>query len=195
MSTSSPTTPLAVSEGRTPAWVGPLQGTLLGLLVSLSYYRIIISMVNQWWHDSNYSHGFFVPLFATWAIWKERKELGKVPLKPTWHGLFVILAGLAVLVVGVLGAENFLSRSSLLFVLAGIIIYFYGWPLFRAASFPWACLFLMIPIPVIIFNEAALPLQFQASKLASGLLNFVGVPVLREGNVIHLPALTLDVVE
>ena len=105
------------------------------------------------------------------------------------------MGGVGLLVLGVLGAENFLSRTSLLFVAAGMAIQFRGWRFFRAILFPWAVLFLAIPIPVLIFNKIAFPLQFFASKLASGLLALFGVPVLREGNVIYLPSLTLDVVE
>src|SRR5229473_1017645 len=99
------------------------------------------------------------------------------------------------LVLGVLGAENFLARTSLLFLVAGLVIDFCGWHYFRALIFPWAVLFLMVPLPAILFNQVALPLQFLASRLASGLLELVGVPVLREGNVINLPSLSLDVAE
>jgi exosortase len=99
------------------------------------------------------------------------------------------------LALGVFGAENFLSRVSLLIVLAGLVIQFQGWSFFRVLLFPWAVLFLMIPLPTIIFNELSLPLQFLASRLGSSLLTIVGVPVLREGNVIQLPSLTLDVAE
>jgi exosortase len=83
----------------------------------------------------------------------------------------------------------------LLFLLAGLIIYFRGWRFFRTMLFPWAVLFLMIPLPTIVFNQIALSLQFQASRLAGSLLALVGVPILREGNVIRLPSLTLNVVE
>ena len=108
----------------------------------------------------------------------------------------MIAGALCVLIVGVLGAELFLSRSSLVFLFAGMVIYFAGWRIFpRALLFPWAVLFLMIPIPVIIFNQIALPLQFMASRLATWLLGLVGVPVLREGNVINLPSMSLEVVE
>lgn len=61
--------------------------------------------------------------------------------------------------------------------------------------FPWAFLFLIVPIPTLILNEITLPLQFLASNLGSSPLRLVGVPVLREGNVIQLPAITLEVVE
>ncbi len=165
---------------------------LLGLLAFV-YYGILGALVLDWWNDPNFSHGFFVPLFSFFVIWQDRSQLARLPLKPHWFGLVVITGALLILVVGVLGAELFLSRSSFVFLLAGLIIYFSGWQYFRALLFPWAVLFLMIPIPVVIFNEVTFPLQFMASRLATFLLSLVGVPVLREGNVIHLSSMSLEV--
>jgi exosortase len=102
---------------------------------------------------------------------------------------------LSVLVVGVLGAELFLSRISLLLLIAGLIVFFLGWNYFRALLFPWTFLVLMIPIPAIVFNQITFPLQILASKIAAGVLPAFGVPVLREGNVINLPAMALEVAE
>jgi exosortase len=174
---------------------GLLQRAVLVLLIGLLYFRILSGLVSQWWHDPNYSHGFIVPLFCAWLVWKERQRLAGLPQKGSGAGLVAVVAALAILVLGVFGAENFLSRTSLLFLLAGLIVYLGGWTWFRHLIYPWAVLFLMIPLPAIIFYQISLPLQFQASRLASGLLQLGGIPVLREGNVIHLPALTLDVVE
>ena len=94
-----------------------------------------------------------------------------------------------------LGAELFLSRVSLLLVIAGLIVLFAGWKFFRALLFPWAFLIFMIPIPAIIFNQITFPLQFLASRVASAVLPLAGVPVLREGNVIMLPDMALEVAE
>jgi exosortase len=175
--------------------VAVLQNLILATLLLLLYYRILASLVAQWWQDANYSYGFLVPVFAGWVIWNRRICLASTPANPSNWGFVVIAAALGEAVVGTVGAENFLSRTSLLLLVAGLIIYFRGWRSFRAALFPWGALFLMIPLPAIVFNHFALPLQFQASWFASSLLALIGVPVLREGNVIHLPSLTLDVVE
>jgi exosortase len=175
--------------------VALLQNLILATLVVLLYYRILLNLVAQWWQDANYSYGFLVPVFAGWVIWNRRICLASTPENPSNWGLVVIAAALGEVVLGIVGAENFLSRTSLLLLVAGLIIYFRGWRSFRAVLFPWGVLFLMIPLPAIVFNQFALPLQFQASRFASTLLALVGVPVLREGNVIHLPSLTLDVVE
>ncbi len=97
------------------------------------------------------------------------------------------------LIVGRLGAEIFLDRSSMLLVLAGVVILFLGWDLFRAVLFPWAFLLLMIPIPAIVLNQITFPLQLLASRVAAAILPVLGVPVLREGNVMNLAAMPLEV--
>ena len=101
------------------------------------------------------------------------------------------------LVLGVLGAELFFSRVSLLILLAGLIILFQGWTFFRAVLFPWAFLILMIPIPNLLLQQVTFPLQLLAARLSTALLDLVNVPVLREGNVIRLAAMPegLDVAE
>lgn len=159
------------------------------------YWSVLTHLIGQWWHNPNFSHGFFVPLFSGWVIWQERHELGRLPVRPSWTGLAIAALGMCTLVVGQLGAELFLSRSSLLMVLAGVIVLFYGWAYFRALLFPWAFLILMIPIPAIVFNEITFPLQLLASRVSGVILPLLGVPVLREGNVINLPAMALEVAE
>jgi exosortase len=159
------------------------------------YWPTLAHLVGQWWNDPNFSHGFFVPLFSAFVIWQERDRLARITPQPSWAGLIVLLAALGMLVVGRLGAELFLDRSSLLLLVAGAVILFLGWNLFRAVLFPWAFLLLMIPIPTIVFNQITFPLQLLASKVAARVLPVLGVPILREGNVINLPSMALEVAE
>lgn len=171
------------------------QVALLTILIGFLYYDILTRLVMDWWKDPNFSHGFLVPFFSAFVVWQSRRRLAALPAEPSWFGLVVAAGSLGILIVGVLGAEFFLSRSSLVFLLAGLVIYFLGWKHFRALLFPWAFLFLMIPIPAIIFNQIAFPLQFLAARLASSLLVLSGIPVLRDGNIIQLPTMTLEVAE
>lgn len=171
------------------------QFVVLGALGVWLYWTTVLGLVSQWWKDPNFSHGFFVPLFSAYIVWQEKDRLARILPKPSWFGLIPIVVGLAVLIVGRMGAELFLDRSSLLLVLAGVIIVFSGWNLFRALFFPWAFLALMIPIPTLIFNQVTFPLQLLASQVAAAVLPLFGVPVLREGNVINLPAMPLEVAE
>ena len=183
--------PSSAIWGEVPLWQ---VGVLAALCVWL-YWSTLLHLVGQWWSDPNFSHGFFVPLFSAFVIWQERDRLARIRPTPSWTGAIVLLAGLGLLVVGRLGAELFLDRSSLLVVIAGVIILFLGWNLFRALLFPWAFLLLMIPIPTILFNQITFPLQLLASKAAAAVLPLMGVPILREGNVINLPSMALEVAE
>jgi exosortase len=172
-----------------------LRLALLAVLVGFIYYHILARLVMDWWTDPNFSHGFLVPIFSGFVVWRSRKRLADLPMQPSWFGLAVVAGALGILIVGVLGVEFFLSRSSLVFLIAGLVIYFLGWRHFRAMLFPWAFLFFMIPIPAIVFNQVAFPLQFLAARLASSLLDLFGVPVLRQGNIIQLPAMALEVAQ
>jgi exosortase len=168
---------------------------LIGALTLAVYYRVLAKLVTDWWQIPDFSHGFLVPFFAAYLVWAKRKTLLNTRLAPSWSGVAVVGLGLAVLLLGVYGAELFLARISLVILLAGIVLSFGGWRLLKELRFALLVLLLAIPIPAIIFNEITFPLQILASKLASALLPLFGVPVLREGNVIELPAMKLEVAE
>jgi exosortase len=171
------------------------QAAVVVLLIGWLYWPILFHLAKQWSNDANFSHGFFVPAFSLFVLWQDRDRIAREPRDPSPSGLLIVILALVVLVAGVLGAELFLSRVSLLLLIAGLVIFFRGWHSFLAVLFPWAFLFLMIPIPEIVFGQITFPLQILASKVAALLLPLLGVPVLREGNVINLPAMPLEVVE
>jgi exosortase len=176
---------------------GPLvfQVAVMAALLFVLYARILEHLAEEWIDDPNYSYGFFVLLFCGWIVWTKRHKLRTTPRKPALMGLAIIAGALALLVLGVYGAELYLSRTSLLFLIAGLIIYFLGWRMFGVVVFPWSILLLTIPLPAIVLNQLSLPLQFEATRLSSRLAELAGIPVLREGNIIVLPALTLDVAD
>jgi exosortase len=189
---------LSASETRLPSGLPRWQVVALLLLVAWLYASILARLFLQWVgpaRDPNFEHGIFVPFFALFILWQQRAQLAKISPNPSWAGLPLVALSLFMLILGVLGAELFFSRVSLLILLAGLIILFEGWTFFRAVLFPWAFLILMIPIPNLILQQITFPLQLLASKLATVLLQVVGVPVLRQGNVIVLAAMPLDVAE
>ena len=174
-----------------PVWQA---GILAAPLIWL-YWFTVVHLVGQWWHDPNFSHGFFVPLFSAYVLWQQRERIAQIRPAPSWSGLVVLLAALGVLIVGRMGAELFLDRSSMLLVLAGVVILFLGWNRFRAVLFPWACLLLMIPIPTILFNQLTFPLQLLVSRVSAAVLELVGVPLVLEGNILRLATGPLNVAE
>ena len=168
---------------------------LLFLTVWL-YASILAHLFLQWMNDSDFSHGIVVPIFALYVIWQDRKQLSAIVPAPSWTGLPLVVLSMIVLVLGVLGADIFLPRVSLLILLAGLVILFQGRKFFRAVLFPWAFLILMIPIPALIMNRITFPLQLLAAKLAAALLELVGIVVLLQGNILTLASgQQLDVAE
>lgn len=174
-----------------PSW----QVVTLTLLTLWLHGPTLTRLVAQWWHDPNFSHGFVVPAFSAFLLWQRRASLARMSLKPSWAGVGVVALALAVLIVGQTGAELFLARLSLLLLASGLIALFLGWHYLQAVLFPMGFLVLMIPIPAIVFNQITFPLQLLASRLATEGLSWLGVPVLREGNIIVLPAMALEVAE
>jgi len=164
-------------------------------LLAAIYYQVIGKLVVDWWQIPDFSHGLLVPPFAAFLIWEKRKTLLAIKPAPSWGGIAVMAFGIAVLLLGVYGAELFLSRISLVILLAGLVLYFGGHRFLIELRFPLLILILAIPLPSLILNQITFPLQIFASKVASGLLPIFGVPVLREGNIIELPLMKLEVAE
>jgi exosortase A len=163
--------------------------------LALVYWRVFEKLIYDWGHDDNYSHGFLIIPIALYFVWERRERLLSLPLKPSWFGLIVFAGGISVLMAGLLGAELFLTRISLLGVIAGIILFLFGWAHLRALTFPMAFMLLMIPLPAIIFNQIAFPLQLLASRAGEAAISAAEIPVLREGNVLVLARTTLEVAE
>jgi exosortase len=181
------------------SWRTPYAHFALGLvvicmLIAAIYYHVLGKLLIDWQNQDN-SHGFLVPFFAAFLIWEKRKTLRDTKFAPCWSGIAVITLGLVVLLLGVYGSELFLSRLSLIILLAGLVLCFGGHQFLKELRFALLVLLLAIPIPAIVFNQITFPLQILASKLASSLLPLFGVPVLREGNVIELPLMKLEVAE
>ena len=151
------------------------------------YFSVLRKLGFDWWTDENYSHGLLIPLIIGYILWIERDRLSRVEKRPSllWGGLAVIFA-LGALWVGTAGAELYVQRISLVLMLVGLVIYFWGFKLLRFLLVPLFLLLLAIPIPTIIFNKIAFPLQIFASRCAVWAMRMFDIPVLRQGHVIEL---------
>lgn len=167
---------------------------LVAFLIAI-YWGIGIKLVHDWYTDPDFSHGFLVPLFSAYLIWTKRDALRKTPVQQSWAGIPLVIAGLLTLFLGIYGAELFLARLSLVMLLGGLIWTMAGRAMLRELRFPLLVLLLAIPWPQVVYNQITFPLQILASKLASAALPLFGVPVMRDGNIIQLPAMQLEVAE
>ena len=174
-------------------WIGTI---LLLIPLAVMYTDTFMRLAGDWWNDPNNSHGILIPPLALYFAWHKRRRFAAASFKPAAVlGFTVVLGSLMVFFVGRLGAEFFLTRISLLGLLAGMILWFQGWKRLHVMAFPLAFLLLAIPIPAILFNTVSIPLQGLASDMSAGTLNFCDVPVLQEGNVLQLATTSLGVAE
>jgi len=173
-------------------WFGALT---LFALVAIMYASVLSALARQWWDDPNYGHGFFVPLFAVYVLWSERDRWSALPSRANNIGFAVMLFAIALRVLGMLGAELFVARLSLVILICGIVLFLAGGHALRAISFPIGYLLFMIPLPAIVYYQLTFPLQLWASRLGASGLVAVGIHTVREGNLLVLPNCTLNVVE
>jgi exosortase len=173
----SATIPTAtIEDERAPApaqaarsWLPWLPYILLALVITAIYYQVVGKLVMDWYDNPDFSHGFLVAPFALFVVWEKRKVLRDTPIRQTWSGIWLLIAA--------------------------IVWTLCGWAMLRELRFPILVLLLAIPIPAVIFNQITFPLQLLASRMASVLLPVFGVPVLRDGNIIRLASMQLEVAE
>jgi exosortase len=167
-------------------------GTCLFCL-GILYHSVFQTLVYDWTHDPDFSHGFLIPFISLYLVWQRADELERLSVSPRNFGILVILSGLFLLIIGKLAAEYFTQRLSFLILLSGIILFLLGWQHLKLLAFPIVFLIFMIPIPSILLLKITFPMQLFAAKVATAALQLLDIPVLREGNVIHLVENTLEV--
>jgi len=164
-------------------------------LLLLIYLPTLIDLVGDWWRDTNYSHGFLIPVVSGYLLWKKREQLREVATTVDNRGLVLVVLGMIMFVVANGGAEYFTLRVSMLVTLVGLIFYLFGPLLVRMAWFELFFLLFMIPIPYVIYFAATFPMQLLASKITAFILNGIGMGVVRQGNIIHIQGYSLEVAE
>ena len=175
-------------------WVGVLAAAMVALLIGL-YAPVLPVWLDDLWSDPNYSHVYIVPIISGFVIWQRRRILAALPTEGSWRGVLLLLAGAAALIVGDIGAETFLMRTSLIVLLAGLILFHLGSAMLRALAFPLGFFLFMVPMPAIFFYAMTARLQNIAAESGAWALDLLGVPIFLDGNVIHLSRVTLGVTE
>lgn len=167
---------------------------LWGLVVAL-YADVLPSLVERWWQDEGYSHAFLVLPLAGYLAWKQRRASAALPSSPDGRGLVVVALACALYLIGKLGAEFFLTRISLVVLLAGLAWVSGGLRRLRSIAFPLLLVASTIPLPVLIYNRLSAPLQLLASTVSTEVAHWLGISVYQEGNIIHLAYTSLGIAE
>ena len=182
-------------RGHSGVIIGSLLATILFGLITALYYEIFAGLLYDWDNDPNYSHGFIVPFMSAFFVYERWSGLQQLPIQPSILGIPILILGMAMLVIGSVGAELFAQRVSFIVVITGLTLLILGKRMLVTLSLPIVFLLFMIPLPAIVVNAIAFPLQIFAAQSASFCLFNLGIPVLREGNLIYLAGTTLEVAE
>ena len=159
----------------------------VALALAFLYAGVLAKLGRDWWTDENYSHGLLVPFVIAFIVWTEFDRLKRAAQKSSFRfGFPMILLALVMLLGGTLGAELFTQRISFALMIAGIVVYFFGARILPFLAVPFLLLLLAIPIPQIIFNKIAFPLQIWASQAAIWGIRLFEVASVRKGNVIEI---------
>lgn len=183
----------SVIEAMKP-WQWVQIGILGGLLAGL-YYGVVPAMVAIWWQDPGYSHGLLIPPLALYIAWLHRQEVFAQPAVSDGRGLWLTAGACLLYLLGKLGAEFFLMRISMVFLLGGLVWTFWGARRLQKLAFPLVLLLTMVPLPAVLYNRVAAPLQLFASGVATWVLQGIGIAVFQDGNIIHLANSSLGVAE
>ncbi len=168
---------------------------LVSAFLAALFWDVIPAMVDIWMTDPGYSHGILVPPLAAYVAWLHKDEILAIAPTQDQRGILVTVVGCLVYIIGRLGAEFFLTRISLVIMLAGLTLTFWGAARFSKLLFSFFLLATMVPIPAIIYNRLAAPLQLFASRVSAEALNVMGIPVFLDGNILNLAEISLGVAE
>jgi exosortase len=164
-------------------------------VILLCYAGILFKMAQQWAFDPNYSHGFLIPILSGYFVWRNKNAFNLSDIRPTIKGLALLVFGLLLLVIGKAGSEFFVMRVSFIVVLFGLLLFIMGTEITKKFLFPTGFLIFMIPLPYVFYNDISLPLKLLTVSFSTKFLSLIGIPFIREGNIIHLAQTSLHVID
>lgn len=176
-------------------WQGWLWLCIALALMVAAFWGGIEELTVRWDKQEEYSHGYMLPFITLYFIWQKKNIIAQSEFAPSWWGVGLILAALAVFVVGEVSALFILTQYSLIVVLVGLALAIMGWPAAKPVLVPILLLVFAIPLPYFLEASLSANLQLLSSKLGVYFIRWCQIPVFLEGNVIDLGVFKLQVVE
>lgn len=185
------TLPRVLAALQRPAVALPVLATALAFVIL--FMAPIQTLGRDWWNNPDAGHGLLLFPVSLWLAWKAGIVTNPAPQRLL--GSVVLLSAVLLRWVSGLAAELFTMRASMWWALVGLIIFTAGWRQLRHWWLPLILLLLSIPLPAVITNTLAIPLQLQASEFGTRLIAWRDIPVRLSGNVINIPGQRLFVAE
>lgn len=177
----------------TADWRHTLPWAVAALAFLVLFWEPMFTLGRDWWTDPEAGHGLLLGPLAVYLAWRRGWSAARSPQVAL--GLAILIAAVLLRYVSGLAAELYTLRMSMFAAFGGLIVYTAGVRQVVHWWLPAALLLLSVPLPAVVLNSLALPLQLKASAMGAALLDARSVPVLLEGNVIYLPGQALFVTE
>ncbi|MEX0642595.1 MAG: exosortase/archaeosortase family protein [Pirellulales bacterium] len=181
-------------------WNDPSQRTpliMLGGMVALLVlaYWDMFALTSAAWSEGLYSHGWIVPVFALGLMWMRWEPIGPVPMSERWMGFGLLAFGLSMRLAAAWLGSPPVDRLSFLPSIFGVFMLVGGINIIRWAGPALGFLIFMFPLPTILENLILLKLQTLAAICSTFVLQTLGVPVFRSGNVLNISGMDLFIAD
>lgn len=164
-----------------------VQKWMVGIFVLLIYIPSFLWMWDRWFaRDSYYSHGILIPFVTAFLIWQKRDILSKIKPESSPWGLKLFFLGIAINLLSALFRIYFTSGFSMIIVLYGLILHFYGSKTLKEVFFPISFLVFMIPLPMVVVTNLSFRLKIFAAQIAVVALNNMRLFCVQHGSTIVL---------
>lgn len=171
---------------------------LLGFLLlafAIAFFPTWQRLFHAWSSSDDYSHGFLIVPLSLYILWQKRDALQAASIRPSWAVLPVVAASLVLYLIAEYGEIRTLAPLAMILFVAAGLMFLFGFQIFKLCLFPLFLLFFMIPVPAQIYASLTIPLQLFVTRVTVFLASSLGIPIMREGNVLYLPEHTLQVVQ
>ena len=158
------------------------------VLLLLAYIPTFIWMWDRWFaKESYYGHGILIPIISLYIVWQRRELLKKAKISSGMSGLIFIAVGLFIHIICMLLKVYFISGFSLILVIYGLILFFFGKEMTKRLIFPIFFLLAMVPLPLVLIGNLTVKLKLFAAQCATFTLNRIGFPSILDGSIIRMP--------
>ncbi len=165
------------------------------VLFFVVFSPVWLSLVSSWASSEDYSHGFLIVPLALYLVWQKRSEYRRLEAVANWYAFPLIVFSLLLYLLAHYAEIRTLASLSMILFIGASIFFLAGWRFFKTSIFPLTLLLFMVPVPAQIYATLTIPLQLFVTKTTAIIASGVGIPLVREGNIIHLPEHTLEVVQ
>ena len=189
----------ATAQPVPPVWRVPAAQWVVAAFVAAAliaaFFPGLEFMVSNWEQVEEYSYGYFIPVISAFLIWQRSDRLRAAELRGSWTGLFAVVLGTLMGVLGDISAIRIIGQYGFVIALVGLAVGFIGWRGVRIIAMPLVVLLFMIPMPQFVLRELSQQLQLLSSQIGVELIRLFGISVFLEGNVIDLGVYKLQVVD